>query len=262
MDILKNSAAAIRFYEFSRPAKVINGWEKYILSDGEFCMSVRRNYWPAPGEAVFRLITRGRQTACQLISLSPADMYCLKSDAELTWTVTDSVHNISLSFLQGMLDKSKVIVAHTPLTEQESKHMRIWIRDIEDWLCSTHSILIYADTEYITSALSKIKEENSWILLSEILENASRTAEISNSADLYAEVKNYLSARDISDQLDLLGAIRSLTDEESSEVIRFVDCHLHYKAYQSVSDGAKACLCTHLASEKLKIVTNEQETHT
>lgn len=242
MNLQKNTVAAIRFYESSRPQKVRNGWGKYILSDGEFCMPVKRNYWPAPGEAVFSLTTRDGKTACQLISLSPADKYCLRSDTPLMWTVTDSFHGISLSFLQGMLDKSKAAVAHTPIAESESKHMQRWIRDIEDWLCSTHSLLIYADAEYITSAIEKIQKENYWILLSEILGDVSHTSAIANSAELYAKAEKYLSARGIFDQFSFMEALRSLTDEESLEVIRFVECYLAYQTYQSASAWSKGML--------------------
>ena len=65
MNILQYSDKAKAYYNRLR-ANIVHGWEKYVATDGERCVFVRSDYEPGPGEAVFYLVTRNRNTLCQL----------------------------------------------------------------------------------------------------------------------------------------------------------------------------------------------------
>ena len=66
MKLLQMSAVAKAYYEGLRAPGLVQGWEKYVATDGTVCMFVRSDYQPEPGEAVFFLVVRNRQTSCQL----------------------------------------------------------------------------------------------------------------------------------------------------------------------------------------------------
>lgn len=67
INTLQLARKAQDYYERLRANSLVNGWEKYVLTDGQFCIFVDASYKPAPGEAVFYLVTRGRGvTMCQL----------------------------------------------------------------------------------------------------------------------------------------------------------------------------------------------------
>lgn len=66
MNILQLSSVAQAYYEGLRAPSLVQGWEKYVATDGTTCMFVRSDYEPQPGEAVFFLVVRNRKTSCQL----------------------------------------------------------------------------------------------------------------------------------------------------------------------------------------------------
>lgn len=66
MDIMNLAKVAQAYYEGLKAPSLAQGWEKYVATDGKTCMFVHNDYNPQPGEAVFFLSTRNRQTSCQL----------------------------------------------------------------------------------------------------------------------------------------------------------------------------------------------------
>lgn len=58
MNTLQLARKAQEYYEILRASSLVNGWEKYVLTDGHSCIFVDSSYKPAPGEAVFYLVTR------------------------------------------------------------------------------------------------------------------------------------------------------------------------------------------------------------
>lgn len=65
MNLLQLSAVAQAYYESLRAPSVVQGWEKYVATDGKLCMFVHSDYEPEEGEAVFSLVVRNRQVSCQ-----------------------------------------------------------------------------------------------------------------------------------------------------------------------------------------------------
>lgn len=66
MTELKLSKVAQEYYEGLRAKSIVQGWEKYVATDGEQCLFVKSEYDPKPGEAVFFIATRMRNTSVQL----------------------------------------------------------------------------------------------------------------------------------------------------------------------------------------------------
>lgn len=66
MDILRLSRAAQAYYDGLKAPSLVQGWEKYIATDGEHCLFVHSDYTPMEGEAVFFVCTRNKHTSVQL----------------------------------------------------------------------------------------------------------------------------------------------------------------------------------------------------
>ena len=66
MKLLELSQVAQAYYEGLRAPSLVQGWEKYVVTNGTTCMFVRSDYEPEKGEAVFSLVVRNRKTSCQL----------------------------------------------------------------------------------------------------------------------------------------------------------------------------------------------------
>lgn len=66
MNIINLSKVAREYYEGLRAPSLVQGWEKYVATDGTACVFVRSDYEPQPGEAVFFLVVRNRNTSVQL----------------------------------------------------------------------------------------------------------------------------------------------------------------------------------------------------
>lgn len=66
MDILRLAKIAQTYYDSLKAPSLAQGWEKYVVTDGETCMFVKSDYEPQEGEAVFYFCVRNRNTYCQL----------------------------------------------------------------------------------------------------------------------------------------------------------------------------------------------------
>lgn len=66
MNLLELSKVAQAYYEGLRALSLAQGWDKYVATDGKQCLFVNSDYQPQPGEAVFFITTRNRQTSIQL----------------------------------------------------------------------------------------------------------------------------------------------------------------------------------------------------
>ena len=66
MNLLELSKVAQAYYEGLRAPSLAQGWDKYVATDGKQCLFVHSDYHPQPGEAVFFITTRNRQTSIQL----------------------------------------------------------------------------------------------------------------------------------------------------------------------------------------------------
>lgn len=66
MNTIQLARIAQDYYEGLRAPSFVQGWDKYLATDGKTCMFVKAEYTPQPGEAVFFLTTRNRKTMCQL----------------------------------------------------------------------------------------------------------------------------------------------------------------------------------------------------
>lgn len=66
MKLLELSSVAQAYYEGLRAPSLAQGWDKYVATDGLHCLFVHSDYQPQPGEAVFFITTRNRQTSIQL----------------------------------------------------------------------------------------------------------------------------------------------------------------------------------------------------
>ena len=65
MNLLRLSSTAQAYYEGLRAPSLVQGWEKYVVTDGTQCMIVRSDYQPEPGAAVFYIVTRNGKTSVQ-----------------------------------------------------------------------------------------------------------------------------------------------------------------------------------------------------
>ena len=66
MNTLELAKVAQAYYDGLKAPSLAQGWEKYVVTDGETCMFVKSDYEPKAGEAVFFLSVRNRNTSCQL----------------------------------------------------------------------------------------------------------------------------------------------------------------------------------------------------
>lgn len=66
MNEIELAKTAQAYYEWLRAKSLAQGWEKYVATNGTTCMFVHSDYTPQPGEAVFFLSTRNRNTSVQL----------------------------------------------------------------------------------------------------------------------------------------------------------------------------------------------------
>ena len=66
MSIIELASVAQAYYETLRALSLVQGWDKYIVTNGETCLFVHSDYEPRKGEAVFFLTTRNRKTSNQL----------------------------------------------------------------------------------------------------------------------------------------------------------------------------------------------------
>lgn len=70
--ILKFAKVAEDYYNGLKALSCAQGWEKYVVTDGEQCAFVKAAYEPAPGEVVFHCMIRNRKTMCELYKV-PAE---------------------------------------------------------------------------------------------------------------------------------------------------------------------------------------------
>ena len=66
MNNLQKATVAQAYYESLRALSLVQGWDKYVVTDGHNCMFVRSDYDPQEGESIFFLTTRNRKTSCEL----------------------------------------------------------------------------------------------------------------------------------------------------------------------------------------------------
>lgn len=66
LKILQLSAIAQAYYERLKAPSLVQGWEKYVATDGEHSVFVHSDYEPRRNEAVFFITTRNRSTSVQL----------------------------------------------------------------------------------------------------------------------------------------------------------------------------------------------------
>lgn len=66
MTLLELSKIAQAYYEGLKAPSLVQGWEKYVATDGTQCMFVHSDYEPLQGEAVFYFCVRNRNVMCQL----------------------------------------------------------------------------------------------------------------------------------------------------------------------------------------------------
>lgn len=65
MTILQLATVAQAYYEGLRAPSLVQGWDKYVATDGKQCLFVKSDYEPKDGEAVFFVTTRQRNTSIQ-----------------------------------------------------------------------------------------------------------------------------------------------------------------------------------------------------
>lgn len=66
MNLLQLSSVAQAYYDGLRAKSCPQGWEKWVVTDGQTCMFAKACYEPQPGEAVFYCVIRNRNICCQL----------------------------------------------------------------------------------------------------------------------------------------------------------------------------------------------------
>lgn len=227
MKTLDKSAVALRYYESLR-ANIVQGWEKYVLTDGKNCMFVNRTYQPAPGEAVFYFATRSRQTMCQLISVNAEEMYVLTPKGGLEWVVRDTIHDITVTFTEGMFNSTQEVDAPAKLTEVEAKNFPRWMREIGDWVAKNHYDIALCDAAARKSACKKLDNRDLWHFLAEALNGILYEDIIPADVALQAEVRDsFICAPHLLNGLDITEnnvktAVSSLTAEEAKEVLDMV----------------------------------------
>lgn len=231
MNTLQKAAVATRYYESLR-ANIVQGWEKYVLTDGEHCMFVNRCYQPAAGEAVFHLATRSRQTMCQLVSVSEAEQYTLAPAIEsaVWWAVRDNIHSISITFAEGLFNATQRVETDLHLTKVEAEALPSHLRRLGDWIVKHHSAIAFCDKDAMKAAVSTLNEEGYWILLADALNRHVRNPQIPATAELSAEIEDYLSDNPDNDLISeyevnpgtLTAAVHTLSDAAAQEVFRTV----------------------------------------
>lgn len=224
MKTLDKAAVALRYYEALR-ANIVQGWEKYILTDGKMCMFVNRTYQPGPGEAVFYLTTRSRQTMCQLISVNAEEMYTIEAQDGLKWIVRDTIHDVTIVFTEGMFSSTKKITPPSRLTEVEGKCFPRWVSEIEDWVEKSHSDKATCNLEARRGACKKLDRKEYWIVVAGGLNGILHEGTISADVALQAEIDDYIEyEKPVVDGVgvdadEVRRAVHSLTADEAKEVI-------------------------------------------
>lgn len=228
MKTLDKAAVAQSYYESLR-ANIVQGWEKYVLTDGKNCMFVNRTYQPAQGEAVFYFATRARQTMCQLISINAEEMYTIEPKDGLDWVVRDTIHDITITFTEGLFNETQKVETPTKLTEVEAKNMPRWMREIGDWVAKNHGGIAICDADARNRACDKLGRKEIWILIASALNGFLYEDDISADDVLRSEVEDYvLYDPQMPEALgfkagDLTRMLETITDDEAKEVIKMTE---------------------------------------
>ncbi len=66
MNTIELASIAQRYYMGLVARNVVQGWEKFVVTNGKDCMFVHSDYEPSEGEALFFLCMRNGNVMCEL----------------------------------------------------------------------------------------------------------------------------------------------------------------------------------------------------
>ena len=213
MNITQIAEVARKYYDKLRQPSVVQGWEKYVLTDGSSCLFVKSDYIPKQGEAVFYITTRNCNTMCQLHrEYTPIDKYTLRSIDNLHWEARDNEANFSIRFLEGAFNdaRQKFAADHHALN------------GIGRWLWETHPYIYTCDKAARNAIIHRFSPyKHWWATLADALNGLWITGEetISLRTMLLAHMWDYFNAHNpfsLDDKDELVELLRT-PDEDCKE---------------------------------------------
>lgn len=161
MNLAELSDVAKKYYIRVKEPSTVQGWEKYVLTDGTNCVFVKSNYIPKQGETVFFLQMRNCNVMCQLYkeyTPAPAERYELKPRPNLWWEVRDNLTGVSCEFLEGMYFKDR----KSSVPAEQTENLNTIIRDMGKWLYDDHHDISICNKEARKSVINKLPHEDWW----------------------------------------------------------------------------------------------------
>lgn len=163
MTLLHLSEVAQKYY-LSLKGTTVQGWEKYVLTNGLTSMFVKSDYEPKQGEAVFFLQMRQGEVMCQLHKEGPAlDRFFLKYEGNMMWRVSERDSGISISFREGLLNETQKVEHPNDMPQSVITRLPTIMKDFGQWMYDNHRwVAICSNKEARISVIHKLDNEDWW----------------------------------------------------------------------------------------------------
>ena len=164
MDILKLSDVAKNYYISVKQPSLVQGWEKYVCTNGATSIFVKSDYDPKQNEAVFFIQTRNGEVMCQLHKQGmDVNRFTLTYQGELNWCVKDNDTGITIVFYEGLYNETQRVDIPKNLPEHYISKMPTIMKDFADWMHANHRwIAICANKAAHKSVIHKLNNEDWW----------------------------------------------------------------------------------------------------
>lgn len=159
MTLLQLSEVAQKYY-LSLKGNIVQGWEKYVLTNGSTSMFVKSDYEPKQGEAVFFLQMRQREVMCQLHrdGSEALDRYIIQPKQNLLWEVTDTETHVSVTFREALFEEGYNVSTPPNAPADIITRTEPIVREISEWLKQNHPYLYSCDIEARCSIIASFNE--------------------------------------------------------------------------------------------------------
>ena len=222
MTLLQLSEVAKNYY-LSLRGNIVQGWEKYVLTNGNDCLFVRADREPAPGEAIFFLQMRNRQLMCQLHkdNTAIAQHFLLRPLDALRWEITDQYEGIVITFREALYQATAHADIPTNLPSSTIEEAATSIREAGEWLQAEYPTLHTCNTAARRTLLQHINRPEQWLTLAAALNGLWYTGSegIDIRTLLHAQLQDYLAeANPFSiDADEFLGLFHIPSDPDEAE---------------------------------------------
>lgn len=220
--ILQLSKAAVSYYNNLKAPSLVQGWEKYVATDGNQSLFVGNDYVPQKGEALFFICMRNRNVSCQLHrayeELKECGRFSIGTEGGIAWTAKDWNTGSSLTFYDGLLGH------HTQKVERPEG-----ANEITEWILQNHRQKAVCEIDARKELIRKIGKPEYWLSIADAQNGLKRSEKFIARKVLIATMEDYFDINPLrfvktdEDARKLLSALNSLTVSEANEAITIVE---------------------------------------